>query len=365
MDLSPQPYVNRRLPGPDVVRAIAIAGVVTMNYYGYLINRGGTRGSGWVYDLFDTRTGPLTTRFAALFVVTAGVGVTLLTRSAAGDRQRTIELRWRLARRGIVLYAFGLAFNFVWPGTILPYYGAMFLIAALLFTLRIRWLATVGAVAALAGWLIRWWMYERQLDGGDTTWLTRPGPRSPRGLLYNVFVNGTHPLLPWLAFLCAGIVLGRLLVYPWWRPAATLAGVLGVGAGLLAELASTTARTEVVLSPHPFDRGLAYTATALGSSLIAFAGIDWLVAQYAGSGTAGRAIEVLRRAGSTSLSIYVAHALVFNLLVDWLDLVSPGGIATALVFALVYWAAAIAAADWWVRRFGQGPAEHLYRKLSA
>ena len=26
-----------------------------------------------------------------------------------------------------------------------------------------------------------------------------------------MFVNGTHPLLPWLAFLCAGIVLGRAL----------------------------------------------------------------------------------------------------------------------------------------------------------
>ena len=38
-----------------------------------------------------------------------------------------------------------------------------------------------------------------------------PRPELARGLLIDVFVNGTHPLLPWLAFFCAGIVLGRML----------------------------------------------------------------------------------------------------------------------------------------------------------
>ena len=77
-----------------------------------------------LYDLFDTQTGPLATRFAATFVLTAGVGVTLMTRSAVADRARTADLRWRLARRGLLLYGFGMAFDFIWPGTILPYYGA-------------------------------------------------------------------------------------------------------------------------------------------------------------------------------------------------------------------------------------------------
>ena len=34
-----------RLPGPDVVRAVALIGVVVMNYHGYLILRGGSRGA--------------------------------------------------------------------------------------------------------------------------------------------------------------------------------------------------------------------------------------------------------------------------------------------------------------------------------
>ena len=37
---------RRRLPGPDVVRAVALIGVVVMNFHGYLILRGGDRGDG-------------------------------------------------------------------------------------------------------------------------------------------------------------------------------------------------------------------------------------------------------------------------------------------------------------------------------
>jgi uncharacterized protein len=97
-----------RLVGPDVVRAVAMAGVVIMNFHGYLILRGGQREGGWADDLFDPWVGPLATRFAATFVLTAGVGVTLLTRSAAGNSARTNELRWILARRGLILYGFGM-----------------------------------------------------------------------------------------------------------------------------------------------------------------------------------------------------------------------------------------------------------------
>ena len=66
-----------------------------------------------------------------------------------------------------------------------------------------------------------------------------------------------------------------------------------------------------------------------------------------------------------SLSIYIAHALVFCLLVDWLDVVSPGGLATSLTFALVYWLVSTAAAVAYHKRFGRGPAEYVYRKLAS
>src|SRR3954468_22736068 len=161
-----------RLVGPDVVRAVAMAGVVIMNFHGYLILRGGRRQGGWAYDFFDPWVGPLGTRFGAAVVLTDGVGVTFLTRSAAGNRARTNELRWILGRRGLILYGFGMAFDFIWPGTILPYYGAMFVLAAGLFTLRARWLLAIASAAMWAAWMVRWWRYDRELGGHDTSWLT-------------------------------------------------------------------------------------------------------------------------------------------------------------------------------------------------
>lgn len=353
--------LSSRRPGPDVVRSVAMAGVVMMNFHGYLILRGAHRNGGAVYDLFDPWTGPLATRFAATFVLTAGVGVTLMTRSSLGDRERVAAMRWRLVRRGLLLYAGGLLFDFVWPGTILPFYGAMFVLAAGMFTLRIRWLVVVGLTAATAGWLINWWSFERELDGASTAWLTDPGDRSPRGLLFDVFVNGTHPLLPWLAFFCAGIVLGRLLPHVWWRPAALATGFVLYSAATILDAVGSTDRSLLLLSADPFDRGLVYVASALGTALIAFGAIAWVADRFETSD----AIDVLRRAGQMSLTIYLGHALVFNLLVDWLDVLEPRGVGTALAATAAYWFTATALAVAYQRRHGRGPAEVIYRKLTA
>ena len=112
-------------------------------------------------------------------------------------------------------------------------------------------------------------------------------------------------------------------------------------------------------STDPFERGLAYTSSALGTALVAFATITWLAERFAGSPP----VELLRHAGAMSLTLYVAHALVFNLVVDWLGWIDPAGLATALTFAGMYWIVAIAAASWWHRHRGIGPAEWLYRQL--
>lgn len=358
---------TRRLPGPDVVRAVAMAGVVVMNFHGYLILRGGSRGETWLADVFDPWTGPLSTRFAATFVLTAGVGVALLAASSLDDPERLRTVRWRLASRGLVLYVFGLAFDLIWRGSILPFYGAMFAVGAVVVTWRSRWLVTLAITAAFASWGIRAWRFEREFDGHSTRWLTDPGT-SPRGLVLDVFVNGTHPLLPWLAMFSTGIVIGRAMLDPRlassWRASAAGGGLVLFAVAALGNtlLVDETADARAVLrwSTHPFDRGILYTASALGTALVAFAVVTWLADRFA----ATRAVGVLGEVGRASLSIYVAHALVFNLVVDWLGWVEPSGVGTALAFAFVVWVTCSVAAVAWQRRHGLGPFELVYRRLT-
>jgi uncharacterized protein len=355
---------DARLAGPDVVRAVALIGVVVMNYHGYLMiaGRSGGVGASWPNRLFDPFDGPLSTRFAATFVLVAGVGVSLLTRSSIASPERVTAARWRLARRGVLLYVVGLVIDEIWPGTILPYYGAMFVVAALIFTWRSRWVIAAGAAAAIAAAGLHLWRFERSRDGHSTTWITTPGQNTVRRYVFDVMVNGTHPLLPWLTLLCAGIVLGRVLTTPWWRRL-----TLAIGASLVL-VSSTIAvlvddagggrdggRINVIVSLDPYQRSVLYVASLLGTALLAYAVIDAIAV------AAPRATEPLRVAGQMTLTLYLAHIVVFNLLVHRLGWIEPAGLDTALVFAAAFWVTAIASAVAWQRRIGRGPAEYVYR----
>lgn len=354
---APSPGTARRKPGPDVVRALALIGVVAMNYHGYLIIRGAGRGSGWADELFDPWTGPLSTRFAATFVLVAGVGVTLLTRRAVGDAASTSIMRLRLVRRGAILYVGGVFLDTIWAGTIIPYYGAMFVISAALFTLSTRWIVFVGACAVAAGALLSVWKFHQVAAGNSAAWLFAPSDGSIEDYVFGVFVNGTHPLLPWFGFFCAGIVLGRLLDVTGWRTTVAGAGLMLFAGAAVAREAGGTPFRSLVLSTEPASRGAVYFASALGTALLAYVAIDVIAERYP------TVVDPLRRAGQMTLTLYLLHIVVFNFTVDWMGWVEPAGVATSMLFAGGFWVVAIVLSNTWHRRLGRGPAERVYRAI--
>ena len=349
----------------DVTRAVALIGVAAMNYHGYLIGLGGPIGESAINRFFNPWIGPLSTRFAATFVLVAGMGITLMTNRGrlSGDRVRRSADRWTLIRRGVLLYMFGFFFEWVWNGTILFFYGAYFVAGAVLFTLRTRWLIAIGTAAALGAAALQWWAFE---SDHATSWLFTdwyaPGRyRSPRRLFFDTFVNGTHPLLPWLAFVCAGMVIGRHLPLraPWPRLLGTFGVVLVAGTYLANNVFTDTPLQSRLFATDPFSRSLNYTLSALGSSIAAFCVIGWIASKTRNS-VVTRAFAA---AGRTTLTLYILHVFVFNALVNRWHLIRPAGLDVALLFAGCYWAVAITAAALWQRRFGIGPAEWFYRRF--
>lgn len=363
---------SARNPTIDVARAVAMIGVVVFNYHAAL---NGTTAwdplfpSQWE-RLFNPGTGVLTTRFAAVFVLVAGVGVSLLTRASrtSDDQMQLQQDRLRLLRRGVLLYSFGYVLQWIWPGTILFYYGAFFILAAFVFSSSTYRILGIGCVSAIAAATIAWWRVEQSFDGNLTAWLDPSRVDSLRNLMIRTFVSYTHPLFPWLLFFTVGIVLGRhiqrfaefrqrLLLWS----GGVLAATYLINTVFVSEIVTTNHERLIatVLSTQPFDRGLLYSIGTLASSLLVLCVLSLIVDSL---GT-NSAVDVLARAGQMSLSIYLAHILFFNLIVHRLHLVGATGLDTALGLAFVFYAVAIPVSALWRRHIGRGPAEILYRSF--
>jgi len=354
----------------DVARAVAMIGVVILNYHAYL-----NGASAWdpIYPsrwerLFNPGTGVLTTRFAAVFVLVAGVGVSLFTRTSrvTSDPELLSRDRLRLLRRGVLLYSFGYVLQWIWPGTILFYYGAFFVVGALIFSAPTRIVLSIGIASAFISAAIAWWRIEQSFTGNLTSWLSPATVDSPRNLLIRTFVSYTHPLFPWLLFFTVGIILGRHLH----QLAILRQRIILWSGGILAVtylinivfVADTSANNHerlvaTVLSTRPYDRGLLYSFGTVASSLLALCILSIIVDALG----ANSMVNTLARAGQMSLSIYVAHIFFFNLIVHRLHWIGATGLDTAIGLAIVFYAVAIPFSALWRTYLGRGPAENLYR----
>ena len=358
-----------RIPSLDVTRAIALVGVVMMNYHAYLNTDKAffpPRPS-FAERVFNPLSGILTTRFAATFVLVAGMSIALLVQSAmqSGNVELIRSAQMKLARRGLFLYAIGAAVQWVWPGTILFYYGAFLLISAVICTWSNRSLVAISVASIAVSTGLSAWRGYQFFQGNFTQWLS-PTPNTPRNLLIRTFFDYTHPVFPWITFICAGIILGRNLEHlaqlrtriMLWSGVALFATFL-IRTFVMPD--SITSQWDYVLqralSTNNHDHSFLHVTSTLAIALLAFCSISLLT----DSRPTSRVVEFLARTGQMTLSIYLAHVLVFNLVVHWLNWVRPTGLDTALVLSLSFYVVAVPVSSMLKRRYGIGPCERVYR----
>ncbi len=179
-------------------------------------------------------------RASALFAVLAGVSIALVT----GRRRPPVGTARTRASAGLVVRAalvaaLGLVLGEVDSGiaVILTYYGVLFLLALPFVGLSARWLAVLAAgwlvIAPVVSHLVRPSLPERQFS--SPTWGQLVA--DPGGLLAELTFTGYYPAVPWLAYVLAGMAVGRLDL-----TSRRTAGLLAAGGAVAAVTATLASR---------------------------------------------------------------------------------------------------------------------------
>lgn len=213
---------KQRLLGIDAARGIALLGMMAVHSLIAVSDDGSPTLS---YGISAGRS-------SALFAVLAGVGIAFTTgraRVERGDRGATAA---SLAARAAVVGAIGLIMGYTHAElavVILPYYAILFVIAIPLVFLPTRAVAALGLLIALVvPAVIEFFGTSLPAPSLDNPTLVGI-IENPLGWTVELLLNGEFPALPWTAYMCAGIVIGRLKL-----TSANVAGCLLVFGAALA-----------------------------------------------------------------------------------------------------------------------------------
>jgi hypothetical protein len=192
--------VPGRVVGVDVARALALLGMMATHLLPGLV---GTHVP-WAQQVAGGRA-------SALFAVLAGVSVALVSgreRPARGRARSAVSVR--LAVRSVVIAALGLTLGLVPTGiaVILAYYAALFLLGLPFLGLRARSLAVLAGLWAVAGPALSL-VLRPHLPAHEAGSPTPGSLTSPLRLLNELLFVGYYPAAVWLAYLLAGMAIGR------------------------------------------------------------------------------------------------------------------------------------------------------------
>jgi uncharacterized membrane protein YeiB len=306
-DARPTP-VRSRIRGIDIARGIAIIGMVMIH-----VGPQETPGGGVVGAAYRSAHG----RASILFIVLAGVGVSLLT----GDRSRP-RLDGAVARlwwRALILLPAGLYLQ-AQPtnvAVILQYYAAYFIVASVLLRLDDRGLLAVAAASATLGPVVLVWL-QQAVPG----WFQAGVPQwnDAVRIVRDILLTGFYPVVTWTAPLALGMWLGRrdLLGGAARRMIAAGAIVAAFGfvvSDVLVALLGTPAseadwRQLVAIEPH--NEMPLWLVTSAGIA-VAITGCCIVMGQHL-----PRLSWPLVAFGQLALTTYVLHILVLTRWPEWL-----------------------------------------------
>lgn len=337
-------------------------------------------------------------RAAATFAVLAGVGMAFMTGRKRVRRGTILSTSTMLAMRALAIGLIGLALGYTdaqYAAVILPYYSILFLLAIPLVLMPSWAIAGFGVLAA-GGVPLLTHLLQPHLP---VPTLANPtfayALAHPVALLSELTITGEYPALPWVVYICAGLVIGRLTLsrvkvaigllatgvflavgaaVTSWFLLNKLGGLAKIWAAQPPSVLTVPETTEMLnlggdgTTPTSTNWWLAVdaphtstTADLLGTTGAAMGllGLLLLLGHVLRGPVSGRIMTVilapLAAAGSMTLTMYTAHIMFLN---SEYDIYSPGTGYTLQVIAVLLLGVV------WKATAGKGPLEALVTYLA-
>jgi len=360
----PQHQKTQRIEAYDVARAFAILGMIIVNFK--IVMDSNEAGS----DTLIFLTSLLEGRAAALFVVLAGVSLSLLSRRALASSDPVFRRSTQkgILKRSVFLLVFGLILVPIWPADILHFYSLYLAFGAVMLFVSDRRLL-LAAVGIICIFPVLFILFDYSI-GWDWDTLTMTDFWTVNGITRHLFFNGFHPFFPWAGFLMIGMWLGRQSV----QEAQFRRRLLSISLVTLviAEVSSAVLVTQatpsmgIELAESFFGRAVIpptifYMLSASSSALI----FILLLVELNQFRPNQSWWKILTKTGQFALTLYVAHIVIGMGIMEifgWID--SGQTLAFTLVYSFAFYGVCIIFAVLWRRRFLRGPFEALMRRIT-
>ncbi|MFB7812588.1 DUF418 domain-containing protein [Paenibacillus chitinolyticus] len=351
-----------RVSGLDLARALSIFGMIVVNYKIAMMADGS--GPSWLAGFAGLFEG----RASAVFVVLAGIGISLMTRKARrGDEPELAKQKLVLRKRSAYLLALGLFLLALgWTADILHYYALFLFAASFLIRSSDRFLAGAAVTAVLAGQCAQ--LALNYGAGWDAAFHSYTDFWTVGGFIRNLFFNGFHPALPWFAFFLTGMLIGRLdLTDPSVRAKRVTASLIVFAAcELISRLAMKLSSAAVgeaggryLFETKPMPPNMLYMISATSTAVLVIFACIYVMEKLPGR----RMLTALVHTGQMALSHYILHVVAGLGLLEALGMLENGSLSFSVAYSIGYFAAAVGASLLWRRKFTRGPLEALMRKL--
>jgi hypothetical protein len=276
---------------------------------------------------------------AALFVVLAGIGISLSTRHARDQVA--------LLQRAAILFGLGMLMLPLWDWDILHFYGVFLALAALWLRVRDRTLLGIAAFFVV-GEVVLFTAFDWWADRDAT--------------LKNIWFNGLHPVFPWMAFLLLGMWLGRRDLRD--RVVRNRLLVLAIVIAVIAECLDAAARPgeagKLIDNRQPLAAHVAATRSAHVRALRHRVRRDRDLRLH----RAHRALAHARPRGHGPARVHALRPARGRAHRGRAAVRVAPARARAALGPVLFFAVGVVASVWWRRRFAHGPLEGLIRRLT-